>query len=364
MLNTLKLNHGIVPLPSFFPDGTHGVVRCVDSKDLVDCHVSGLVMNSYHLLSKPGLSVLRKFKGLHAFSGWDKPIITDSGGFQVFSLIRENPKYGEICNNEIIFRPDRGNRKIILTPEKSIASQFIYGSDVMMCLDYCTHPDDSYETNAFSVDVTIKWAKRCKQEYENQLTMRKIPKERRPLLFGIIQGGSFFDLREKCADALKEIGFDGYGFGGWPVNGKGELIEDVLAFTASLMPDETPKYGMGLGKPDGIIKCFNMGYNLFDCVIPTREARHNRLYVFESDLSADSLAYKHHYILDEKHIRDTSPISELCDCLTCRKYSKAYLYHLYKVGDSLAYRLATIHNLRFYTQLMEKLREMERKNGY
>nr|WP_172688009.1 tRNA-guanine transglycosylase [Escherichia coli]ALT06171.1 tRNA-guanine transglycosylase [Escherichia coli] len=164
----------------------------------------------------------------------------------------------------------------------------------------------------------------------------------------------FFDLRDKCADALKEIGFDGYGFGGFPVNGQGELVEDILAYTASLMPNETPKYAMGLGKPDGVVSCYKMGYNLFDCVIPTREARHNRLYVFDEE-SDDTLKYRHYYILDEEHIREKTPISKQCDCLTCRNYTRAYLYHLYKVGDSLGYRLATIHNLRFYTQLMEKL---------
>jgi len=354
MLREMNLIHGRVRLPAFFPDGTYGVVRCVASGDLDGCGAPGLVMNSYHLLSKPGLGVIKKFKGLHAFSGWDRPILTDSGGFQVFSLIRDNPKYGEVRRKEIIFRPDGGKDKIILSPEKCISSQFAYGSDVMMCLDYCTHPDDPRDTNVFSVDVTIEWAKRCKQAYEKQLQMRKTPRERRPLLFGIIQGGSFFDLREKCARALIEIGFDGYGFGGWPVNSGGELVEDILAYTASLMPDETPKYAMGLGKPDGIRRCFGMGYNLFDCVIPTREARHNRLYVFDGP-GDGGFAHKHYYILDEEHIRDDSPISEQCDCLTCTRYSRAYLHHLFKTGDSSAYRLATIHNLRFYTQWMERL---------
>ena len=348
----LNLPHGKVTLPAFFPDGTYGVVRCVDSNDLSDCKVPGLVMNSYHLLTKPGVSVLKKAKGLHNFTGWKKPILTDSGGFQVFSLIRENPKYGEIRNNEIIFKPDGNKNKIILTPEKSIQSQFTYGSDIIMCLDYCTHPDDSYEINEFSVKVTIEWAKRCKIEYEKQLKNRKIDYANRPLLFGIIQGGSFLQLRKKCAEELIKIGFDGFGFGGWPVDSNGNLVEDILKYTADLMPDKTPKYAMGLGKPDGIIKCYDMGYNLFDCVIPTREARHNRLYVFEDE---NSLKYKHYYILDDEHMHENFPISENCDCYTCRNYTRSYLYHLYKVGDSLAYRLATIHNLRFYTRLMELL---------
>ena len=348
----LNLPHGEVSLPAFFPDGTNGVVHCVDYNDLKSSYVQGLVMNSYHLLSKPGVSVLKQVGGLHNFANWDRPILTDSGGFQVFSLIRDNPKYGEVRKNEIIFRPDNG-KKIVFTPEKCIQSQFTYGSDIMMCLDYCTHPDDPYEVNEFSVEVTINWAKRCKDEYEKQLKIRKIPYESRPSLFGIIQGGSFKDLRKKCADALIEIGFDGFGFGGFPVDGNGNLTEDILEYTASLMPDETPKYAMGLGKPDGIIKCVKMGYNLFDCVIPTREARHNRLYVFDED---DSLEYHPYYVLDEKHMRENFPISRNCDCYACKNFTRAYIYHLYKINDSLAYRLGTMHNLRFYTRLMEKLK--------
>jgi len=328
----------------------------VDADDLAACKVNGLVMNGFHLLSKPGLSVLRHFKGINAFTGWDRPILTDSGGFQVFSLIRQNKQFGEIRKNELIFRPDMGSEKLILTPEKSIQSQFAFGSDVMMCLDYCTHPEDPYEINKLSVDITIDWARRCKEEYENQLRIRKIPQEKRPLIFAIIQGGGYKDLRDMCAEALVGMGFDGFGFGGWPLSSEGKLIEDILEYTAKLMPDDKIKYAMGLGKPEGVIKCAKMGYNLFDCVIPTREARHNRLYVFDNEESGAALAYRHYYILDEEHIREDKPVSEYCDCPTCKKYSRAYLYHLYKVGDSLAYRLATMHNLRFYTQLMEKLR--------
>jgi queuine tRNA-ribosyltransferase len=353
--NTLTLNHGIVPLPAFFPDGTYGVVRCTDATDLIDCRVDGLVMNGFHLLSKPGLGVIKAFKGIHPFTGFNRPILTDSGGFQVFSLIRQNAKFGEIRKNELIFRPDGGAEKLILTPEKCIQFQFACGADVMMCLDYCTHPEDSYEVCRHSVDITVDWAVRCKAEYEKQLKARKIPHDRRPLLFAIIQGGGYRDLRRECADALTSIGFDGFGFGGWPVSSSGQLIEDILAYTADLMPDDKIKYAMGLGKPDGIRKCVAMGYNLFDCVIPTREARHNRLYVFDG--GGDPFAYSHYYILDEKHIRENRPVSAECDCLTCRKYTRAYLYHLYKVGDSLAYRLATLHNLRFYTRWMEKIRE-------
>lgn len=354
MSDLLHLRHGNIKLPAFFPDGTYGVVRCIDVGDLIDCQIPGLVMNSYHLLSKPGVNILKSFGGLNTFTGWERPILTDSGGFQVFSMIRENSKYGEIRKNEIIFRPDGDKKRIILTPEKSIQSQFVYDSDIMMCLDYCTHPDDSMEINEFSVEVTIEWAKRCKIEYEKQLKSRHIDKDKRPLLFAIIQGGNFPELRKYCASELIKIGFDGFGFGGFPVDSKGNLVDDILELTAQLMPDDKPKYAMGLGKPDGIIKCVKWGYNLFDCVIPTREARHNRLYVFDDE---SSLKYHCYYILDEKHIREKKPISDVCDCYTCRHYSRSYLQHLYKVGDSLAYRLATIHNLRFYSMLMERIND-------
>ena len=341
----LSLNHGNIKLPAFLPDATRGVVRCVDAQDLMACRVPGLVMNTYHLLTKPGLSTIKALGGLHAFSGWSGPILTDSGGFQVFSLIRENKKFGEIRKNEIIFRPrDDKGKKISITPEKCIQAQFAYGSDIIMCLDYCTHPDDPPEVNRRSVDITIEWARRCKDEY-NRLAANSLKK---PLIFGIIQGGSDCSLRKECADALIEIGFDGFGFGGWPLDSAGKLTEDILAYTASLMPDNTPKYAMGLGRPEGIVSCLKMGYNLFDCVIPTREARHNRLYVWGGDF------YEHFYPLDDIYRRDPRPVSDLCDCHACRNYSRGYLRHLLATGDSLGNRLATIHNLRFYTMLMEK----------
>lgn len=350
----LKLPHGEIELPAFFPDGTYGIVKCVDNRDLEEARINGLVMNSYHLLSKPGIGILKCIGGLNNFTGWSHPILTDSGGFQVFSLIKTNPKYGEIRSNEIIFRPDGGKDKIIFTPERCIQEQFNYASDIIMCLDYCTSPEDTYEENEFSVEVTIKWAKRCKEEYENQLKMRKIPNDKRPLLFGIIQGGNFKNLRKKCAEELIKIGFDGFGFGGYPVDKDGKLILDILEYTASLMPDDKIKYAMGLGKPDGIIECYKMGYNLFDCVIPTRDARHNRLYVFD-EFDGTNLSYSTYYILDDIHSKEKAPISTDCDCYACKNHSRSYLYHLLKVGENTGYRLATIHNLRFYSRLMEKL---------
>lgn len=350
-----KLPHGAVELPAFFPDGTYGVVRSLDATDLAACGVPGLVMNGFHLLSHPGLGVIRAAGGLNALTGWERPILTDSGGFQVFSMIRENPKYGSIDRSRIVFRPDGGER-VVLTPEKSVQSQFAYGSDVIMCLDYCTHMDEPPEVFERSVEITVAWAGRCRQEYDRQVAARGLGEEERPRLFAIIQGGGDKALRTQCADALKAIGFDGYGFGGWPLDGEGNLAVDILRHTAAQMPDHLPKYAMGLGRPEGVAACRAMGYNLFDCVIPTREARHNRLYVWDGEPGGDDSFYHFHYVLDDVYAKDMRPVCDDCDCLACRRYSRAYLRHLYKVGDSLAYRLGTMHNLRFYTRLMEALR--------
>ena len=360
-MEKLKLPHGEVNLPAFFPDGTRGVVKGVDSIDLENAQVQGLVMNTFHLLTNPGSHTIKAMSGLNSFIGWNRPIITDSGGFQVFSLIRENSKFGEIRRNEIIFRSESRKEKIKLSPERCVQLQFSCGSDIIMCLDYCTHPDDSYEINKLSVDTTVRWAKQCKSEYLRIINNSKKQTEK-PLIFGIIQGGGYKELRDQCAVELIQLGFDGFGFGGWPLNAEGKLIEDILRYTAGLMPDNSIKYAMGIGKPEEIVICHKMGYNLFDCVIPTREARHNRLYIFNEDAeSPDEIEldrpdfYSHYYITDEVYRRDNRPVSGICDCLCCKNYSRAYLRHLYIIGDTLAYRLATIHNLRFYTQLMQRL---------
>ena len=353
-MTELTLPHGSVKLPAFFPDGTRGVVRCVDAADLEKCKVSGIVMNTYHLMTKPGASTVKALGGLNEFTGWKHPIITDSGGFQVFSLIRENASFGEIRPNEIIFRKD--GKKTVLSPEKCIQSQLAYGSDVLMALDYCTHPNDPYERQVQSVDVTIRWGKKCMDTFKQHRGKHS------PQLFGIIQGGNEKALRKECADALLQMGYTGFGFGGWPLDESGQLTEEILAYTAELIPDGMVKYAMGVGRPENIVACAGMGYTLFDCVIPTREARHNRLYVFNEEFEKPENInlnsknfYHYHYILDDEHRRDRRPISSLCDCHACTNYSRAYVRHLVSIGDSLGHRLATMHNLRFYTMLMEIL---------
>ncbi|HPC77371.1 MAG TPA: tRNA guanosine(34) transglycosylase Tgt [bacterium] len=360
-MDTIALSNRYIELPAFLPDATVGVVKSLDSLDLYNTGVQGIVVNILHLMRNPGISVIKGIGGLHKFINWNGLILTDSGGFQVFSMIRENSRYGTVTKDGIIFKPS-SREKINLTPEKCIQSQYFCNSDIIMSLDYCTHPDDSYQINKESVDNTINWAVKSKAEYKKLL--EKHPREDKPLIFGIIQGGKDKKLREKCAEALIEIGFDGYGFGGWPLDKEGNLLTDILGYTAELMPDNLTKYAMGIGRPENIVICSKLGYDLFDCVVPTREARHGRLYLFNGDkgeinLETDNF-YSNIFIKEEKYTRDERPILESCNCYTCKNYSRAYLHHLFKLEDCLSFRLATIHNIYFYNELMQLLKEKNR----
>jgi queuine tRNA-ribosyltransferase len=371
----LDTAHGTVPLPAFFPDGTRGVVRAVDAEDLHRVRVRGVVMNTLHLMATPGARVVRCAGGLHSFAGWKGPILTDSGGFQVWSLQREDSRLVTLRPNEVIFRQrdasGRPTRKIVLTPEKCIRTQCALGADILTCLDWCTHPDDPPGVVEQSVEATIRWAAACRKEYERQMDARPgrpcRERERRPLLFAIVQGGTDLAHRKRCAEALVEMGFDGYGFGGWPLDAEGVLLSDILAFTASLLPDHLPKYALGIGKPENIVACARMGFDLFDTVLPTRDARHKRLYVLNAtsseDIRLDSDFYTRLYMEDAQHVASDAPVSTACDCPLCRNYSRAYLAHLFRIGDPLAFRLATLHNLRFYTQLMEALGRSDERAG-
>ncbi len=355
-MDSLDTRHGRVLLPAFFPDATYGALRATGFEDAEQAGLMGLVMNAYHLYTRPGASVIKRMGGLHAFAGWDRTLLTDSGGFQLFSLIRENPAYGEIRDNEIIFRPAQDGKKVIFTPEKCIQAQIKYGSDILMALDMCTHPDDPPPVQRRSVELTVKWAARCKAEFLKLTRNDPHP----PKLFGIVQGGGSRELRMECGQRLAGIGFDGYGFGGWPLDGRGNFRPDILQWACDAMPQGAVKYAMGLGKPEEIVLLTDMGYTLFDCVIPTREARHNRLYVFrpgfeDPEKLRGERFYTYHYALDDKHLADKRPVDEHCTCPLCRRYSRGYLHHLLKIGDAQAMRLATAHNLRFYARLMELL---------
>lgn len=355
-LNNLKTPHGILRLPAFFPDATRGAVRSIDSADLENCGVQGIVVNTFHLLSKPGARIINIHDGIHNFMNWKSHIISDSGGFQLFSFLRESSKLGSISKRGFIYHLSK-EKKEILTPEKCIQKQFQFGSDIMVCLDYCTHPDDNYEKQKLSVEYTILWAEKSKEIFYRFLQEKHVDDEKKPLLFGVVQGGNDFNLRRECAEKLIDMDFDGYGYGGWPIV-EGNQLAESLEFLSQILPPSKPKYALGVGKPENIVKCVQMGYEIFDCVIPTRDARHRRLYKFldnPKNLKLNSDFYECLYMTDKKHIDDKRPLDEECDCLCCKRYSRSYLYHLFQIEDTLAYRLATIHNLRFYSRLMESI---------
>lgn len=356
---TLQLAHGIVRLPAFLPDATLGAVRSVDATDVAQCQVQAVVMNTFHLMQRPGSSTVQALGRLHEMSGWQRPIFTDSGGFQAYSIIRQNPKYGQLTSKGITFRPDRSARKFSLTPEKAIQLQLSYGADVIFCLDDCTHVSEPADTQLASVERTIAWARRGKREFGRVLEQKGIPPAQRPLLFAVIQGGRSRELRKRCAEELLEMGFDGFGYGGWPLDDEGNLLTDVIAFTRELVPIRFLVHALGIGHPDNIVACARMGYSLFDSAMPTRDARHGRLCVFTQDPTTEELTsgwFSYVYIQDKKHIKVKSPLSHFCDCLCCTNYPLGYLHHLFKLGDGSYQRLATIHNLRFMTLLMGNLR--------
>ena len=357
--DVLSLPSGELALPAFLPDATVGVVRTVDAADLEACGVPAVMMNVFHLMQRPGTSTIQALGGLHSMSGWRRPIVTDSGGFQAYSLIRQNSRFGKLSDKGIVFQPEGARRKFQLTPEKSVQTQLSCGADIVICLDDCTHVDEPPHVQEESVRRTIDWAGRCKKEFERILDQKR-PAGPRPLLFAVIQGGGSRELRGRCAESLLEIGFDGYGFGGWPLDSRGNLLLDIISYTRGLVPREFPMHALGVGHPTFVAQCVQAGYGLFDSSLPTRDARHGRLYALKTgSLTAmEGDWFSTVYVNDAKYTKARGPISPGCDCLCCSRYSLGYLRHLFDIGDSLAQRLATIHNLRFTVALMERLREL------
>jgi queuine tRNA-ribosyltransferase len=356
---TLPTRHGPLPLPAFLPDATLGAVRATDAGDLRAAGVRALVMNVFHLMQKPGSSTVEALGGLHQMAGWDGPIVTDSGGFQAYSLIRQNPKYGRLTDQGITFQPEGAERKFQLTPEKCIQLQLAYGADVVICLDDCTHVDDPPAEQRVSVLRTVKWARRCREEFDRQMRQRRSDGPS-PLLFAVVQGGGDAELRRECAERLLDIGFDGYGYGGWPLDAQGGLLREMLHLTRELIPRQFPLHALGVGNPSNVVECARLGYPMFDSALPTRDARSGRLYTFAGDPGAPGFRltgrwWSYLYIEDKKHIKAGGPLFAGCDCYTCARYSVGYLHHLHAVGEQLYNRLATIHNLRFMSRLMELL---------
>ena len=371
----LMTKNGVMSTPFFMPDATRGFMRSMGKSDLDSIGVRPMVVNTYHLYLEPGMDIIKKAGGINNFMSWPHPLLSDSGGYQVFSLIHKNSEMGKITDKEVTFRSPLDGSLHKVSPEKSIEIQFDLGVDMMVVLDDPPPNDYSKEMIEKAVKRTVAWAKRCKAEYEKQLKKRKIKENDRPMIFGVIQGGKYVDLRKYCTEELVKIGFDGYGFGARHIDMEGNFMEEAVRETASFIPEDSLRFALGVGTPEDIIRCYCYGWDMFDCVIPTREGRHGRLFlrksnfqfsifnfqsIFNDQISNDEKKesfYETININNGKFKDDFSPVDPNCDCELCKNYSRGYLRHIFQMKDPLAMRLASIHNLKFYMDLMEELRK-------
>ncbi len=353
----IKTRNGEVNTPFFMPDATRGFVKMLNNSDLEKVGMGPMVVNTYHLYLQPGIETIIKAGGVHKFMNWGKPLLSDSGGYQIFSLIHKNPNMGKITDEKVIFKSMLDGRKHELTPEKSIQIQFDLGVDMMVVLDDVTPVSYSDKKLKIAVERTLMWARRCKIEYEKQIKERKIEKNQRPLIFGVIQGGKNAALRKYCAEELVKLDFDGYGFGARHVDENGDLMEDMVRETAMMIPENKLRFALGVGTPRDIVKFVDWGWDMFDCVIPTREGRHGRLFIRKHDDFSKSDFYETININNEKFKEDFLPVDANCDCELCQNHTKSYLRHLFVSKDSLGMRLAAIHNLKFYLDLMNELKK-------
>ena len=331
----LRTAHGTVETPIFMPVGTLGSVKSVVPEELLAAGVQIILGNTYHLYLRPGCEVIDRFGGLHGFMHWDNPILTDSGGFQVFSLA----KLAKISEQGVTFRSHIDGSEHLLSPEKAIEIQTCLNADIMMCLDQCIqYPADREQTCA-ALEITTHWARRCRQAWQ--------PSENNSnALFGIVQGGMFADLRQESAEQLAAMDFSGYALGGLSVGEPVQLMLETAAQTLPHLPPEKPRYIMGVGTPANLIELVSLGVDMFDCVLPTRNARNGQLFTANGTINISNARYRH----------DTEPPVAGCTCYTCRNYSRAYLRHLYLARELLAYRLNTIHNIHFFISFMKAMR--------
>ena len=341
-LGVLKTQHGSIQTPFFMPIATRCAVKTISPDELKKLGAQIALSNTYHLLLRPGLEVIKKADGLHNFMNWPGPILTDSGGFQVFSLA----KLRKVTDKGVEFRDDVDGTKHLLTSQRAIDIQKILGSDIMMVLDECVGYPVTKKKAAEAVDRTTLWAGKTK----NQIRKTK------NLTFGIIQGSVYKDLRLRSLKEISKLNFDGYAIGGLAVGEPIRKMYQVLGWLKTELPENKPRYLMGLGKPEQIVEAVKRGIDMFDCVIPTRNARHGLIYGFRNQ-SIKGNFYEQFNIKLAKYKMDTRPIDAKCDCATCQNFSKAYLRHLFLTKEPLGLRLATIHNLRFYLQLMERIRK-------
>lgn len=329
----LTFDRGTVETPAFMPVGTYGTVKGMKAEEVAETGAEILLGNTFHLMLRPGTEIIEQHGGLHGFMNWDKPILTDSGGFQVFSL----GKMRKITEEGVKFSSPVNGEKIMLTPERSMEVQHSLGSDIVMIFDECTPYPASHEESKVSMELSLRWAQRSKDAHKGNLNA----------LFGIVQGGMYEDLREVSVNGLTSIGFDGYAIGGLSVGEPKEDMIRILDHTAPLIPENKPRYLMGVGKPEDLVEGVRRGIDMFDCVMPTRNARNGHLFVTNGVIK----------IRNARHKTDTGPLDPQCDCYTCKNYSRAYLHHLDKCNEILGSQLNTMHNLRFYQRVMQGLRD-------
>jgi len=361
-LGIIKTPHGKIETPIFMPDATRGVIKHLSIQDLNNLGLECLVANTFHLFLRPGTKLIKKINGLHNFINWQKPILTDSGGYQVFSLIYKNGSQGLINDNGAIFKSPLDGAKLKMTPELSIKTQFKLGVDMIVCFDDC--PPNSYSDKMITIAVerTIKWAKRCRREYDKQVKLLK-NKKNKPLLFAVIQGGDNLKLRKRCARELNEIGFDGFGFGARHIDESGNFLTEALKYTAEQIPENKLRFGLGIGTPEDILKSIKLGWDMFDCVIPTREGRHGKLFLKKGSINKNgNKFYNTINITNAKFIKDFSPINKNSKLAELRQYSKAYLNYLFKINEPLALRLASLNNLEFYLNIIDEVKRLIKQN--
>ncbi len=383
-IGKLYTRHGPVNTPFFLPIATKGAVKNLTAEELRELGAEIILGNTYHLWLRPGHKLIKKAGGLQKFMNWNGPILTDSGGYQVFSLAgrRDRKSSVKLSERGVEFRDPLNGKKYFMTPEKSIEIQLALGSDIIMVLDECPPYPCSREYAKKSLERTTRWAKRCKDYFDSKLdksstfSLSRFNRDNsskskfRPLLFGIIQGGVYKDLRIESAKQLLKIGFDGYAIGGVAVGEPREKMRKVLEWVLPMLPENRPRYLMGLGRPEEIVHAVENGIDMFDCVIPTRNGRHGTLFLRKRkrggltsimEVKPPKRANRNFYetinITNEKYKKDFGPIDKNCDCYTCKNFTRAYLRHLFAVGEPLAGKLATVHNLKFYLDLMKILRD-------
>ena len=339
---TIKTIHGEIKTPIFMPVGTRGSVKAISQLELEELDAQIILGNTYHLYLKPGHELIEKVGqgGLHGFMSWNRPILTDSGGFQIYSLSHLT----KVTDEGVRFRSHIDGSYHVIGPEKSMEIQRALVSDIVMAFDECPSLPATYNDLKKSLELTLEWAKRCKS-----VSLKDHQK-----LFGIIQGGLFKDLRLKSLETLKEIGFDGFALGGLSVGEKNEEMEEFCQSFVPLMPNNSPRYLMGVGRPLDILKGIKSGLDMFDCVLPCRNARNGQVFTKYGPLN----------IKKARFLDDQRPIDDSCDCKVCKRYSRAYLRHLFVVGEYLAANLLTYHNLHFYIHMMKNAREAIQKNSF